>query len=294
MEQRSVLFVAGASGPEPPPTLTDRPVFAVERVETAAAALAHVERTPPACVVTAYDLPDDTGLSLAASVRAAAPDAGVVLYGDVDRETVASDDASAVVEFVDSAGANAATRLAQLVAVAVERRCHAPYPLPAEEDGRLAALPDGDLAERSAAGLDRIAELAALHFGTAYAAVNVVGEHSVSAIGSYGDVADTTPRRASPCTYAILGNGATVIPDLRSDPRFDGVETATFAFYAGAPISDGDDRPIGTVCVYDHDPGGTDGDDERFLSTLAAAAGDWLSMPRERMDGDIVTPEGPQ
>lgn len=290
-----MLYVAGAAGPEPPPTLTERGTFDVERVETAAAALARIERAVPDCVVTAYDLPDDTGLSLAASVRAAAPTIGVVLYADVDRGTISGDEATAVVEFVDSSGPNAARRLAQLVTVAIERRCHAPFPFPADEEDRLAAIP-GELDERSADALDRLAELAALHFDTTYAAVNVVEKHSVTAIGSYGDVPDAIPREASACTYAILGDGATVIPDLRSDPRFRSVEGDGFAFYAGAPISDQGGLRIGTVCVYDRDPRdpeAADGDADRFLSVLAAAASDVLSIARERADEDVaVTPGG--
>jgi len=295
MEELSVLYVAGERGPEPPSTLTDRADVTVVRVETAADALERVESSLPDCVVSTHHLPDDTGTSLAAALRSVAPGLAIVLYADVDRDLLARDADTPVVEFVDAAAAAAEHRLAQLVVVAATGRCHTAYPLPERERERLDALPEprGGDADRDAA-LDRLAELAALHFESVYAAINVVDDHSVTALGRYGDVVDTIPREASACTYTILGDGPTVIEDFGTDPRFEGIATAEssdIAFYAGVPVYDDRGLPIGTVCVYDPEPGTATQTDERFLSVLSAAASDWLTRDVARPDEPVATAE---
>ncbi len=290
MDELTVLYVAGEAGPDPPPALTDHPDVSVTRLETAAAALDRVEESPPDCVVSAYHLPDGTGASLTAAVRSLVADLPVVLYSDADRTTVRADDAATVVEFVDASASNAEQRLVQLISVATRQRCHTPYPLPDDETGRLKALPPAD-DDRVGDALDRLARLAALYFDTKYGAINVVDERVVTAFGQYGGAPRQFPREASACTHAILEDGPTVIPDMRSDPRFTGADAVAdldLGFYAGAPI-DVDGWPVGTVCVYDTEArdGVPDDADELFLETLVAAARDWLATPPTR------GPEGP-
>lgn len=290
MDELTVLYVADDAGPDPPAPLTDHPDTSVERVGTAAAALDRVESSPPDCVVTAYHLPDDTGASLAARARSVVADLPAVLYSDADRTTVRADDAATVVEFVDAAAENAEQRLVQLVSVAARRRCHAPYPVPNDETGRLAALPTAAGDGRVGDALDRLARLAALHFDTRYGAINVVEDRVVTALGQYGDAPKRFPREASACTYAILDYGATVIPDMSSDPRFagaDAIEDLALGFYAGVTV-DVDGWPVGTVCVYDTERRDEtpDSDDEQFLETLATAASEWLTAaPARASDG---------
>jgi len=296
MDELTVLYVVGDDGPDPPPALTDRPDVSVARADTAAAALDRVERSPPDCVVTAYHLPDDTGAALTAAIRSLVADLPVVLYSDADRTTVRSDDATTVVEFVDASAASADQRLVQLLSVATEQRCHAPYPLPDDEAGRSAALPTVDGDGRVGEALDRLARLAALHFDAPYAAVNVVDDRVVTALGQYGDAPREFPRDASACTYTVLEEGPTVIPDMASDPRFTSKTAVTdlgLGFYAGAPI-DVDGWPVGTVCVYDTErrDEAFDGDDELFLETLAAAAREWLATPPARASEGAATAGG--
>ncbi len=296
MGEITVLYVAGPAGPDPPAALTDHPDTSVERVETAAAARDRVESAPPDCVVAAYHLPDGTGASLAAAVRSAVADIPVVLYSEADRTEVQRDDAATVVEFVDAAAGNAEQRLVQLVAVAARRHCHAPYPVPGDEDDRLAVLPTVDGDERVETALDRLARLAALYFDAEYGAVNVVEKRVVTALGQYGGAPRQYPREASACTYTILEDGATVVPDMRDDPRFagyDAVADLELGFYAGVPVDVGG-LPVATVCVYDTDARAfvPDDDDERFLETLAAGASEWLSAPPTRGVETTATARG--
>jgi len=275
MEGPWILYAAGADGPEPPPALTERTPFETVRAETAAAAVARLERGSPDCVVLTDSLPDDSATSLAASLRAVDPSVGVVLYAETDREALHEVDTA--VEFVDATGDAAAERLAQLVATVARTRCHAPYPTATDERERIAAT-ESVSRERSAA-LDRLAELAGLHFGTEYAAVNLVGDREVVAVGRYGNPPAHVPRAASACTYTVLDGDPTVVEDLHTDPRFERYEPDEdlgLRFYAGARVVV-DDQPVGTVCVYDSEVGSAPEEARRFLSVLAAAAGEHLS-----------------
>jgi len=274
MEGPWILYVAGADGPEPPPALTERTPFETVRAESAAAAVARVERGAPDCVVTAQQLPDDTGASLAAALRAVDPTVGVVLYAEADRETVG--DVDTTFEFVDATSAGAAERLARLVETIARTRCHAPYPTAPDERERIVATET--LSQERTASLDRLAELAGLHFGTEYAAVNLVGGRDVTAVGRYGDPPARVPREASACTYTVLDDDPTVIPDLHDDPRFERYDPGDLGlqFYAGARVLV-DGQPVGTVCVYDSEAGTEPEDGRRFLSVLSAAAGEHLS-----------------
>lgn len=275
MEGPWILYVAGDGGPEPPPALTERAPFETVRAETAASAVARLERESPDCVVVTGALPDDTAGSLAASLRSVDPTVGVVVYAADARE--AAVDADTVVEFVDAESDGAGQRLSRLVSTVARTRCHAPYPTPHDERERISAA--ADVATERNTSLDRLAELAGLHFGTEYAAVNLVGDRDVTAIGRYGEPPTRISRAASACTYTVLDADPTVIEDTTTDPRFDSAdldEDLDLRFYAGAPVTV-DGHSVGTVCVYDGDPQTVDDDDRRFLSVLAAAAADHLA-----------------
>jgi len=275
MEGPWILYVAGADGPEPPPALTERAPFETVRAETAAAAVARLERGSPDCVVTTDGLPDDTATSLAASLRSVDPSVGVVLYAETGREALGEVDTA--VEFVDATGESADERLARLVATLARTRCHAPYPTAPDERERIAATET--LSQERTASLDRLAELAGLYFGTEYAAVNLVGNREVTAVGRYGDPPVSVPRAASACTYTVLDDDPTVVEDLQADPRFERYDPGQdlgVRFYAGARVVV-DGQPVGTVCVYDSEAGTAPDGAGRFLSVLAAAAREHLS-----------------
>jgi GAF domain-containing protein len=274
MEGPWILYVAAADGPEPPPALTERTPFETVRAETAAAAVARVERGSPDCVVTAQQLPDDTGTSLAASLRAVDPTVGVVLYAETGRERAM--DVDTHVEFVDVTAEGAAERLARLVETVARTRCHAPYPTAPDERERIVTTER--LSQERWASLDRLAELAGLHFGTEYAAVNLVGNREVTAVGRYGDPPISVPREESACTYTVLHDDPTVVPDLDDDPRFERYDPGDLGlrFYAGTRVLV-DGHPVGTVCVYDAEAGTAPEDGGRFLAVLSAAAGEHLS-----------------
>lgn len=135
------------------------------------------------------------------------------------------------------------------------------YPLPADEEARLASLHSyGVLGTGSEQAFNDLASLAAQLCETPIAAVTLVGAEWQCFIGRVGLNASGSSREASICTYTIMQPDALlVIPDAATDARFaqhpavicaDGVR-----FYAGAPLvipSSG--HALGSLCVVDRLP----------------------------------------
>lgn len=234
------------------------------------------------CLVTEHDLGDDTGLTLIERARETVPDVACVLYthhtpDEID--TVALGDA--VAEYLRK-GPDSADRLAEIVGFSVANSAQTAYPLPDDEDARLAAL------ERFAAdpgalesSFDRLTAIAMALFGVDSAAVGLVDAHQERFVGCAGIDLDTLDREDTVCTYAILDEGVTVIEDLSDDPRFadnEAIAAAGIRFYAGAPVSTPDGSKVGTFCLYDDEPRSLSDDDRASLELLAAETADRLVL----------------
>ena len=73
-----------------------------------------------AAVVTEYALPDGTGFDVITAARDTCPDAGCVLYTDVDPDTIDTDELrGAITEYVGKGSAFGAERLTGLVRTTV-------------------------------------------------------------------------------------------------------------------------------------------------------------------------------
>jgi len=247
------------------------------------------------CLVTEHDLPDGTGLDLIDDARDISPDAACVLYTDRDLETidtVALGDT--VAEYLSKEGSSR-ERLVELVGFSVATRSQTAYPLPDDEDARLAAL-DRFAADPEAldAAFGRLTELAATVFDVDAAAIGLISAHHERFLGCYGIELDTLDREDTVCTYAILDDDVTVIDDLAADPRFEdneAVETAGIRFYAGAPVTTPDGSKIGSFCLYDYQPRSLSADDRALLELFADEAGDQLVL-RGRLRGRDAAPDG--
>ncbi|MFB6118002.1 GAF domain-containing protein [Halosegnis sp.] len=258
----------------------------------AAGTLADAERALAAdrvdCVVTTHDLPDGTGLDFAAHLRTASPDAVCVLFTDADPAELPTDPVGeVVVEYVPTDVRGAHDRLAATVRAALVQHAGDSYPRPADEPERLAVLSEFDLeADGLRASLDRVADLAALHFDMAGASVNIIGDHDQSFLACQGMTTDweTGPRADSICTFTTVEDDpVTVIQDVQSDPRFvsvDRIAERGIRFYMGAPLVTAAGHAIGTLCVYDKTSRTVDREDRRFLRTLADLAMDILEEYR--------------
>lgn len=260
--------------------------FEVVEVDGSAAAREYFDGEEPECLVTEQTLPDGTGLELVREARERSPDTACVLCTDVplaEIDTVAFGDV--VAEYLLKDGADSLVDLVDLVEHSVTFRTQTAYPLPENEDARLAAL-ERYAVEPEALGdsIDRLTELATELFGLNSSAVGLIDEHEQRFLGCYGIELDPLLREKTVCTYAILDADVTVIEDLHEDPRFDGndeLRSADIRFYASAPVCSPDGHPIGTFCVYDDEPRSFDGRSRELLKMLAAEVADQLVLRRE-------------
>jgi len=237
------------------------------------------------CVVTEYRLPDGTGLELAGRVRETNPDTTVVLFtGTPHHEVETDDDDPVVTEFVDKRSSAAVTRVTSLLEMTAVGGGQLSYPLPDDEDGRLAAL---EAYESDAPGLadalDRITDLAVGHFGVERASINLIEEHEqrLMACKGMGTSTESVPREDSICTFTIVADERVMtVADVREDSRFESrhgdLEALGVRSYMGAQVVAPGAFPIGTVCIYDDVPREFTAEERDYIRTLADLARDLL------------------
>ncbi|WP_135821679.1 GAF domain-containing protein [Halostella litorea] len=237
------------------------------------------------CLVVEHALPDGTGLELVRAARETAPDAACIVFTDrgiEEIDTAAFGDV--VAEYLPKDGPDARDELVALVEGSLAFHSQTAYPVPENEDARVAAL------ERYAsdpdalgASFDRLAELATALFDLDAAAVGLVDAHEQRFLACHGVSFDPIPREETVCTYAILDGDVTVFEDVRDDPRFEdneGLAAASIRFYASAPLVTPDGEAIGTFCVYDDAPREFSDRDRELLTMLADEALDQLELRR--------------
>jgi len=238
-----------------------------------------------AVVVTEYELPDGTGFDLIRAAQEVCPDAGCILYTDADPDGMnTSELRGAITEYVGKDSVFGTERLGRLVRETVESRSQATYPLPQNEQERLAALRSYDLDDPSLeASLDRITTLAADHFGVERASINIITEHSQEFLACYGDAADweTMDREDSICTFTILeDDDVMTVEDTTEDPRFesraDALTELGIRAYMGANLVAPSGLVIGPLCIYDDEPRSFSAADQTYLSNLADLAMDLI------------------
>lgn len=266
----------------------------VATAETAAAAR-ELLSMETAAVITEHDLPDGTGIDLIAQVRETAPDAGCILYTDADPERIDTTALQgAVTEYVGRNSVFGDERLAQLLRTTIEDRTQRSYPLPQDEDERLASLAAYDLEDETLqTSLDRIADLAATHFDVPRASVNIITEHSQEFLACYGDAADweTMDREDSVCTFTILEDSdVMVVEDVTMDPRFETHSESLIAkgirAYMGASLVTDTGLVIGTLCIYDEEVRSFTAADRAYLTDLAAVAMDLIEAHTQAAESD--------
>lgn len=248
------------------------------------------------CLVTEQALPDGTGLELVREVRDRSAATACILWTDVGLDAIDTEAFGDVVaEYLPKSGPNSDEELLDMVEHSVAFRTQTAYPLPENEDARLAALERYAAApEELGASIDRLTELATELFGLNAAAVGLIDEHEQRFLGCHGIELEPMPREETVCTYAILDVDVTVIEDVREDPRFDGNEglrATDIRFYASAPVNSPDGQPIGTFCVYDDQPRTFDDRSRELLTLLAAEAADQLALRRDLREARGETDE---
>lgn len=259
--------------------------FDVSAFGSATAAREALDTTPVDCIVTEYDLPDGTGIELLTDARTHTPDIACILFSDAPLETVDTEAfGDTVAEYLPK-GSGSRDRLPDLVRHSVGFRSQTAYPLPNDEDGRLAALDryvtDTD---RVADTVDRLSGVAIALFDIRSAAIGFVDAHHEDFLACYGTGPDSLAREDTVCTYSILDDGVTVIEDVRDDPRFADNERlveADIRFYAGAPLVTPDGHAIGVFCLHDGEPRSFSERDRELLTMLADQTMETLELRRQ-------------
>jgi PAS domain S-box-containing protein len=149
-----------------------------------------------------------------------------------------------------------------------------PAPLHPEEEKRLAALRRlGILDTDPEPAFDRVTRISQRLFEAPISLVSLVDRDRQWFKSRRGLSVSETPRDASFCAHAILGDGVMVVPDAAQDPRFADnplvVDDPDIRFYAGAPLRNHDGLPIGTLCVIDTQPRDWSPEDSAALADLA-------------------------
>lgn len=261
--------------------------FDVVEVEDAAAAREHLEAEDSIdCLVTEQRLPDGTGLALVREAREHFPDTASILCTDASLDEIDTEAFGDVVaEYLSKTDAETPEELVELVEHSVTFRSQTAYPLPEDEDARLAALERyaGD-PEALGDSVDRLTELATELFDVNAATVGVVDEHEQRFLSCHGIALDPIDREETVCTYAILDADVTVVEDTSEDPRFEQnaeLRAAGIRFYASAPVHSPEGHPIGTFCVYDDEPRSFTARERELLGLLADEVADQLVLRRE-------------
>lgn len=246
------------------------------------------------CLVTEYTFPDGTGMDVVAAARAVHPDMGCILFTDTPFADIdTSETPHAVVDHLTKETAADYEYLTHLVRDVTGARTHTSYPLPPDEDERLAALAAYDLAGLTTTdSFDRLTELAARQFDTAFAFVGLVDTHEERFLSCYGAEWESIPRQETVCTYAILEADLMIVEDVAEDPRFSGNEvlpSLDIRSYAGAQITTPNGAPIGMFCVLDDEPRGYTAEERDSLRLFASEAAEQLELRRRLAGTEVET-----
>lgn len=243
------------------------------------------------CLVTEQPLPDGTGLELIDRTRDVAPDTACILYTDRPIDDIETDSfGGTIAEYLRKDAGDAERELVAVVEHSLSFLSQTAYPLPTDEDARVAALEryatDPDALSDS---LDRLTELATVLFDVDSAAVGLIDAHDERFLACYGASFDELNREDTICTYTILDDDVTVIEDVTTDPRFSENEVLAaddIRFYAGASLVTPSGHAIGTFCLHDAEPRPFPSRDRELLRSLADEAMDQLELRRRLRGGD--------
>lgn len=258
----------------------------VREAESVAAASDALAAASVDCVVTVYDLPDGTGLDIAARLREVAPDTPCILFTDASPDRIdTADRERVVVEYLPRDMPEAHDALVRLIGNIVTERSQVGYPLPTEEDERLAALEQYDRPGMEAREtFDRLTTLARAHLGVDVAFVGLVDAHEERFLACAGEDWETLTRENSICTHTILEDDIMVVEDTHADPRFadiDRLDELNIRAYAGVPLETPRGAVIGAFCLTHDEPRSFTESELATLQDYAEEAMEQLELRRQ-------------
>jgi diguanylate cyclase (GGDEF)-like protein len=150
-------------------------------------------------------------------------------------------------------------------------------PIPVNETNRLSTLRSLKLLDTPAEErFDRLTRIARRLFDVPIALVSLIDENRQWFKSCAGLGVSETPRDISFCGHAILHDDVFLIPDARSDERFQDNPLVTgfpnIRFYAGQPLMVPNGAKLGTLCLIDSRPRDLDDAQRGLLRDLAHIA----------------------
>jgi PAS domain S-box-containing protein len=151
------------------------------------------------------------------------------------------------------------------------------YPIPKNEQARLAALREYEILDSEAdSKFDRITELASIICEVPISLISLMDEKRQWFKSKVGLDVEETPRAVSFCKHAIMDDKYFEVEDATKDIRFEDNEFVTaepnIRFYGGYPLIDPSGYALGTLCVLDHTTNQLTQKQRRALELLAQEA----------------------
>ena len=237
------------------------------------------------CLVTEYDFPEGSGLALVEWVRDTAPDVPCILYTDATPEEIRTAAfETVVVEYLPKGMPDSAVALSRLVGNVVSQHGQLAYPIPEDEDERLAAIEQYDVEGMEANDtIERITDLVAESFDVRAVFAGIVDAHEERFLACHGVDWETLDRENSICTHTILEEEYMIVEDVQSDARFAGAEVLEdlkIRSYAGVPLKTPEGLPIGALCLVHDEPRGYSEADVETLQLFAEELMEQLELRR--------------
>ena len=135
-----------------------------------------------------------------------------------------------------------------------------PYPVPDDEDDRLAALRRYHVLDAEpSADLEAVVRLAAGVTGARRAVINLIDADRQWQAAAHGVERSEVPRERSMCAAMVVHGRTEHVPDSRADERFAdhpfvNGELGRIRLYAAAPLVAAARHVVGTICVFDEEP----------------------------------------
>ncbi|WP_347756464.1 ATP-binding protein [Agrococcus sp. ProA11] len=147
------------------------------------------------------------------------------------------------------------------------------------------------LGEPPAADLQGLVELASAACGVRFALINIIDEGTQHSVAAVGIEASACSREDSMCNIVFQQAEPVFVPDAQLDERFRdnpfvNGEIANVRLYASSPLIAPGGLPIGTLCVFDNNPGDLSPGGTRALDVLARQIVDVLEL--RRMTRELV------
>lgn len=235
------------------------------------------------CVVTAYDLPDGSGLDVVGELRETSPQTPCVLFTDVKPGEI--DTASfeeMIVEYLNRYLPDAVDRLGFVVDDVITHSAQVGFLVPDNEGSRLEALAEYDVEELPIEdSFSRLTDLIASHFDAAVAFIGLVEEDEENFLACTGADWDSLTREDTICTHSMLQEDVMVVEDITEDKRFSSNETLQnlgIVSYAGANMTTPEGQIIGQVCLIDHEAREYSEAQQRDLEGFAETAMEILEL----------------